>query len=123
MLAVTEAQIYTQVIQFERNDATVNLLGQTKASDWQPSVSCPGFLWWWKGSKSTAKSASAEYARPQVSVDVTGATIVIPLGVDVIEEDRVMHVEEGGEIVETGPFRILSVNRYSDHVEISLERP
>jgi hypothetical protein len=123
MLACTESKIYTQVAVFERNVRVVDRLGARTKSEWEESATAICRLWWWKASRSSDKSPSDQYARPQASIDVTGANVFVPLGTDVTDEDRLARVEENGEVVAAGPFRIFAVNRYVDHLELALERP
>lgn len=123
MLPSVEAQIFTETVYFERNDATRDVLGARKASKWDPHGSAYCRTWWWKGSKSSAKSPSEQVARPQDTLSLTGGEMALPLDTDVTEEDRVTRiVNENGETVQ-GPFRVIAVNPYSDHIEITIERP
>lgn len=108
----------------ERDTAVPDEAGGKTGRDWQPLATVECVLWWWKGSKSSDKSPSAQYARPQATIDITGGDMMLPLGTDVTDRDRIGTVtNEEGEVLEEGPFRIIAVNRYSDHIELSLESP
>jgi hypothetical protein len=124
VLDYTLEQILTQVAHFERDVGTVDGSGGKMAVDWQPSGEVPCRMWWWKGSKSSDKSPSAQFARPQATINVTGGDMAVPLGTDVTNEDRLAKVVDptNGQTLE-GPFRVIAVNEYEDHVELSLERP
>jgi hypothetical protein len=124
ILQYTMDSILTDVVVLERDFAEPDEFAAEQPQDWQPLSEPKCRLWWWKGSKTTARSASQQYARPQATYDLTGGDLALPLGTDVTTEDRVGRVTDAeGERVEEGPFRILSVNRYETHVELSLERP
>lgn len=125
VLAQTLQHMFQQEVTLERDMAAPDSFGAQTPPDWQPLAPIPCRLWWWKGSKSTDKSPSNQYARPEATYDETGGDIALPAGTDVTTLDRVGAVLdlETNEIIEEGPFRIISVNRYEDHVELSLERP
>lgn len=124
MLPTVEAQVYTQIAVIERNGGATNGLGAETALAWQPLAKVPCRAWWWKGSRSSDKSPSGQYARPQLTMNVTGGDMAMPLGTDVTDEDRIAEVtDRTGATVEKGPFRVIAVNTYNDHLELSLERP
>jgi hypothetical protein len=126
MLPYTLAGIMIQQATIERLESTADALGATTANDWTVVSTVACRLWWWKGSKGTDKSASGQYARPQTTINVTGGDMCVPLGTDVTDLDRIGRVTQKtpiGELVELGPFRVLSVNQYETHIELSLERP
>lgn len=124
MLPTVEAQVYTQIAVFERNDGASNGLGAETALNWQALSKVPCRAWWWKGSRSSDKSPSAQYARPQLTLNTTGGDMAVPLGTDVTDEDRLAEVtDQDGNTVEKGPFRVIAVNTYNDHLELSVERP
>lgn len=125
MLSQTLTHMFTQTVILERDMASPDSLGAKTPPDWQPLSAVECQLWWWKGSKSTDKSPSNQYARPEATYDETGGDMALPDGTDVTTSDRVGAVTdlETGETIEEGPFRVISVNRYSTHVELSLERP
>lgn len=107
----------------ERDAATPDAAGGKTKRDWRPLSTVECCLWWWKGSKSSDKSPSAQYARPQATINITGGDMMVPLGTDVTDKDRIGSVtnEEGED--QEGPFRVIAVNRYSTHIELSLELP
>lgn len=124
MLTNTEAEIYSQTVVLERLSSKADSFGAEREQEWAELSRPPCRLWWWKGSKSTDKSASAQYARPQTTLNETGGDMILPLGIDVTDLDRVARVlDEDGDVITVGPFRVLSVNPYEDHIELSLERP
>lgn len=124
MLQVTEALIYTQKVVIERDHASPDAFGAAVATEWEVLSTVPCRAWWWKGSKSSDKSPSAQYARPQTSINVTGGDMSVPLGTDVTDLDRVgALLDSAGNVIEEGPFRVIAVNPYEDHIELSLERP
>lgn len=124
MLPYTRGRIFTERVILERDESGVDALGAAREAQWEEYLTSKCRLWWWKGSKSTDKSASEQYARPQATINVTGGDMAVPLGTDVTEADRVARVEKAdGSVVTVGPFRVLAVNAYKDHLELSLERP
>lgn len=125
MLDLTLAQLLIQTVVIERDVQPPNEWGSETPHDWQPHATVECRLWWWKGSRSSAKSPSEQYARPQATYDETGGDMLLPDGTDVTTADRLGAVTDTqtGEVIDEGPFRILSVNRYEDHVELSLARP
>jgi hypothetical protein len=125
MLPYTLSEIYTQTVVIERDEAEPDEFGAVTKAEWLPVGETVCRLWWWKGSKSTAKSASNQYARPQATYDETGGDLALPLDTDVKVTDRLGAVTDvsTGEVIDEGPFRIVSLNRYEDHIELSLERP
>src|SRR5580698_9749342 len=123
-LAYTLAKMFTQEIVIERNTASVDALGAAKEAEWEPHVTVKGRLWWWKGSKSTDKSASQQYARPQATINETGGDLAVALGTDGTEEARVAQGKTAARaLIGKCPFRVRSVNPDEDHLELSLERP
>jgi hypothetical protein len=120
----TLQEILSQRAVIQRDKGARDALGGEGKTNWETISTAKCRLWWWKGSKGTDKSASKQFARPSATVDVTGGEMAVPLGTDVTEQDRILRVTTpSGEVLEEGPFRILSVNRYESHVELSLERP
>jgi hypothetical protein len=124
MLAFTLAKIMVQLAVIERDQAKPDAFGAEVATDWKALSTVACRLWWWKGSKGTDKSASAQYGTPQATINVTGGDMCVPLGTDITDMDRIAKVTSlSGDLVEEGPFRVLSVNQYETHIELSLERP
>jgi hypothetical protein len=124
VLETTLTAMMSEVAIFERQRATADASGGIRKRDWTLLSKTECRLWWWKGSKSSDKSPSAQFARPQATIDVTGGDMMLPLGTDVTEEDRLARVtDEEGNVREEGPFRIVAVNTYETHIELSLERP
>ena len=116
--------LMTQQAVIERDKSTTDAAGGKIKREWAAIATVECCLWWWKGSKSSDKSPSAQYARPQATIDITGGDMMVPLGTDVTDKDRIGAVtNEEGEQAEEGPFRVLAVNRYSTHIELSLETP
>lgn len=125
MLEQTLSQLLIQTVVIERNQGGKDAAGATLPPNWEPLSTVECRLWWWKGSRSSGKSPSDQFARPQATYDETGGSMALPDGTDVTTSDRLGAVTDTltGEVIDEGPFRILSVNRYEDHVELSLERP
>lgn len=125
VLAQTLQHMFTQQVTIERDISEPDAFGAATKPIYELLAPVEGVLWWWKGSKSTDKSPSNQYARPEATYDETGGDMALPAGTDITTLDRIGAVLdlETGETVEEGPFRVIAVNRYSDHVELSLERP
>ena len=51
-----------------------------------------------------------------------GRRLALPLGTDVTESDRIAQVTERGQVRFEGPMSIEGIQRYSDHLELALER-
>lgn len=124
MLGSVESQIYTQVAVLQRNESGRTQFGAEKEAEWVTHATTPCRAWWWKGSRSSDKSPSSQYARPETTVNETGGDMAMPLGVDVTDEDRLLRLEdEEGNVIEEGPYRIIAVNHYDDHIELTLAKP
>jgi hypothetical protein len=124
MLSYTLQHILSQRAVIEREKAATDSFGGKPKAEWATLSIAHCRLWWWKGSKGTDKSSSKEVGRPQATIDITGGEMAVPLGTDVTAEDRIAKVTTpDGTVLEEGPFRILSVNVYETHIELSLERP
>ncbi len=81
----------------------------------------------WAPSSTVRCSAWSSAVREAVSTDRTVVVednmVSVPLGTDVTENDRVSSVTTAtGAPYFLGPMGISSVTRYSDHMELSLER-
>lgn len=122
MLAYTLQRLLTMLAVIERDQATVDGYGQQTRSDWQPAGTIPCRLWWFRGE--AIRSAQRLYVDPARTVPVDEGGLMVPLGVDVTERDRVKRLlwaADGSPYVE-GPFAITAVNAQEDHAEIMVIR-
>ena len=55
-------------------------------------------------------------------VVVKDVRLMLPLGVDVTEQDRVASVTYRGDTIQAGPLGIRAVLTHQDHIELVLER-
>jgi hypothetical protein len=67
------------------------------------------------------ESASEPVADRQTAA-YEGRRLALPLGTNVTESDRIAEVRERGEVIFEGPMSIEGVQRFPDHLELSLER-
>jgi hypothetical protein len=66
--------------------------------------------------------AGKETATDDRTVVISDLRLIVPLGTDVTERDRIGDVYARGEAAFVGPFQIELVIRQPDHLELMLER-
>jgi len=68
-------------------------------------------------------NGAMEPVNDQATVTYEDRRVSVPVGTDVTERDRVADVKDAqGNVIFEGPSNIEGVLRYSDHVELMLER-
>lgn len=124
MLAYTlDRMLETQLAVIERQINLANKWGAMETEDWEvlPSVPCK-FSWWHSES---GRGTAREYAEPERKVNLRGGILIVALGTDVTDKDRVSSITdgEGNILIDTGPFRIVAVEQQASHLELSLYQP
>lgn len=127
MLAYTLERMLTQQAVIERDMGGLDEYGGDEPTNWQPHVTVPCRLWWARSSG--ARSANRVYVDPSRQVPVSEGGVIVPLGTDVTEQDRIARVEEFDqeserwETLVEGVVQIIAVlNQDGDHLELSVER-
>lgn len=107
----------------ERNIAVPDKFGGSTELDWQVYLTVRCRFWWWHSEG--ARSAAREYGEDERNVNLRGGGMLLPLGTEVTDEDRLGRIldPEGNPIVDTGPFRIVAVLQLASHLELSLYQP
>jgi len=87
---------------------------QSDEPDWQPiAEDVPCRAW---------TESVAEPAADRQTAAYEGRRLALPLGIDVSESDRIGEVVDRGAVIFEGPMNIEGVQRFPDHLELSLER-
>jgi hypothetical protein len=121
MLAYTLTRLLTMQALIQRDVAGIDGYGAAAGHDWQPHLTVPCRLWWFRGEG--IRSAQRLYVDPARLVPVDEGGLLIPLGVDVTEQDRVSGLlDKAGEPYIDGPFTITAVNAQEDHAELMVLR-
>jgi hypothetical protein len=107
-------------IVIERDTAAVDDFGAESSRGWVELGTIDALFYWWP---SHGEGAFDEHGDPQRNVNTTGGGVLVPLGTDVTEEDRVARVLLKGGTEVQGPFRITSLRETETHIELSIERP
>ena len=120
MLAYTLERLLTQKAVIERNEAAGDNFGADGRSNWQEHLTVSCRLWW---DKFGARSPSRTYVDPARTVPISEGGILVPLGTDVTEKDRIARILDGnGDPYIEGNFTITAVMNEEDHMELAIER-
>lgn len=121
MLAYTFNSTLTQRALIERDEATADKWGAETKSERKviAEVAClfSPFV-------QQSRSRSEERATPVRTIAEIPALLIVPVGTDVTERDWIKEVidAKGARLID-GPFRVIGVVPYEDHMELALERP
>lgn len=105
----------------ERNVAAVKW-GTKEKAEWEPFLTVKCVFPWWRteGARSTAR----EYAEPERAINLVGGVLIVPLGTEATDEDRIGKITtKAGVTLIPGPLRIVSVLEYPEHLELNLWKP
>lgn len=106
----------------ERDVAVLDDLGGEAKADRQVVATVRCRFWWWR--ESGSRSPSREYATPERTIHFTGGGALLEPGADVKAGDHLANIlDEDGEVVVFGPFRVVSFEVIEDHLECALMRP
>lgn len=96
-------------------DDGVDDYGNPYSADWQPHLEAIPCRAW--------TNAAREPIDDETSVVLEDRRLTISLGTDVAETDRVLSVtDKAGNEIFDGPMDIEGVLRFTDHIELVLER-
>lgn len=99
-------------IERDANAGTTNGRGNPSSPDWQPSstdVPCRGWT-----------STGEERAEDKAIIDFEQKRLLLPLGTDVTERDRIGDITDRGDVYMAGPIGIRAVIRRRDFIEVIL---
>lgn len=121
MLAYTFNSTLTQRALIERDEASADKWGAETKSERKVIAQVPCLF---SPFVEQSRSRSAERADPVRTIAEIPALLIIPAGTDVTDRDWIKEVldAKGNRLVE-GPFRVVGVVPYEDHMELALERP
>jgi hypothetical protein len=98
----------------ERDRATTDDWGQPGTPDWEGNVAdLPCYAW---------VTGGREPVGQERTVVVVDLRVLLPLGTDVTESDRIGDITERGDVIFPGPHGIEAVLRQRDHLELILVR-
>lgn len=124
--AYTLAELLTEQVVIERDVTTPDQWGADDAPSFQPYLTVACRLYW---AKSTGtRSSNRTYTNVTREVSVTDGGLVLPLGTDVTEADRIAQINEwdpiSGEWVlkVEGPMEITATVNEHTHLELSIQR-
>lgn len=126
-LAYTLNRLLTEQAVFERNMAGQDAFGADAPDDWQVYLTSPCLSWW---DRSTgARSANRVYVDPAREVPVAQGGLLLPMGTDVTEKDRIQVInvwDPETETWEAGVSGIIEISavldQSSDHLELNIIR-
>jgi hypothetical protein len=127
MLAYTLSRLMTEQAVIQRNMSQADAYGADGPENWQPLSTIPCRLWWDK-STGGARSANRVYVDPARAVPIDQGGLLVALGTDVTENDRITQVLARNPVSGTwttyleGLFTIVAVLVQEDHMEINLTR-
>lgn len=103
----------TCTIERDANAGIPNNWGNQTTPNWQPHlIDVPCRAWAEAGRETVTNSTTV--------VVVEDARLIVPLGTDVTEQDRVASVSFRGATTMAGPLGIRAVLTHQDHIEIVL---
>lgn len=121
MLAYTQARLLIQTADIVRNTAGFDAFGAEEAANWQPHLTVPCRAWWTRSSG--ARSANRVYVDPAREAPVQEGGLMVALGTDVTESDRIMGIANAnGTPFLDGLFQITAVLVFDDHMELNMLR-
>lgn len=121
-LTYTLNRLMVQQAVVQRNVATEDAFGAEDKATWEFLANYPCKLWWDKNSG--VRSASRTYPGLNRDVPISEGGIILPLGSDINEEDRITSVIDGaGNELFEGIFEISMVLNQLTHTEVFIVRP
>lgn len=122
MLAYTLERLLTHQAVIQRNQTGYDAYGAVNGPpNWQTHLTLLARVWWDRSSG--VRSANRTFVDParEVPIDVGG--LLLPLGTDVTEQDRVsaINLANGTPYIQ-GIFLITAVLSQEDHMELNLTR-
>lgn len=127
MLGYTFTALLTEQAVVERDVSSADGYGATTGPQWEYLATYPCRLWWDRSSG--VRSANREYVSVARTVAMDEGGLLMALGTDITELDRVVAVNvynsqtENWEPYVEGNFTIVAVLNQEDHMEIDVARP
>lgn len=97
----------------ERNEAE-GAWGDPAAPDWQEASTDVACRFWTTAGRETVDATT--------TVVIEDMRLIVPLGTDVTEKDRIVDVTSRGQAIAAGPIGIRAVLQHSDRLELVLVR-
>ena len=115
MLDYTLDQLWNQRAVVERNISSGDAYGAPNPADWQYHSTVRCRLWW---SHSTGiRSANRTYVSQNRSVPVSQGGMIVPLGTNITEQDRITQViDANGNVLYDAVFTVTSVINNETHI-------
>lgn len=116
MSLITSRLSLTQRCTIERdaNAGNDDSWGEGNATpDWQPHITDLPCRAWATGGTETV-------TRTDTIAAIGDVTVIVPLGTDVTEQDRVASVTFRGDTIQQGPLGIRAINSRRDYLELIL---
>lgn len=123
VLAYTLERIMVQqaVIERDAGGTGTGPYGADQVPDWQPHLTVRCRHWWTRSSG--VRSGQREYENPQGVVPVDQGGIMVPLGTDVTEDDRIVAILNRADTIVIGPMiEIQAVVVQDTHMELAIIR-
>jgi hypothetical protein len=120
-LEYTLDQLYTEQAIVERDMSGGDGYGAPTEAHWEYHLTVPCRHWWMRSTG--VRSANREYVTPAREVPITEGGMIMPLGTDVSEQDRITTIQDrNGNPLIKGIFTITAVVNEHDHLEIDMTR-
>jgi hypothetical protein len=101
------------VIERAANAASLDEWGTPDPADWQPHLSDQPCRAW-------ASAGREAVTDTTTIVVVEDLRLIVPLGTDVTEQDRIASVTSRGDTIQAGPLSIRGLLEHKDHIELVL---
>ena len=119
MLEYTLNQLFTQRATVYRNVTSGDGYGAPAPEDFQYRSTVRCRLWWQHSSG--VRSANRTYVSPGRTVPVAEGGMIVPVGTDITEQDRVVEITDNqGNVLYASNFTVVAVINNEDHIELSL---
>ena len=120
-LSYTLQRLFTEQAVVERDTAGEDAYGASTGPNFEYHATVPCRLWWDKSSG--ARAANRVYVSPSRTVPTSVGGMIVPLGTDINENDRVTAVRDRqGNPKVDGIFQVSAVLYEEDHIELDLVR-
>lgn len=114
LVASRVSLVHRTRIQRDQNASSLNAAGAQESPDWQDHLTGVRCRFW--------TSTGREVLDPTTDVVAEDMRMIVPLGTDVTEQDRLAGVCYRDDFIATGPIGIRAVIQRKDHLELLLVR-
>lgn len=115
------AELLTQQAFIERAEGVRDEYGARRKQGWQPLATVQCFMWW--GTSKVLTRMGSIQQRPESTIDIETAGMILPDSVDITARDRISQVlDEDGSVFAHGPLMVLAVGAFTGLTEVSLRR-